>query len=237
VKTPLPITRLTQRIGHDFSDTAPLKEALTHRSYGQPNNERLEFVGDGILNYTVARMLFDSFPELPEGKLSRLRANLVNQSTLAEIARELNMGDCLFLGDGERKSGGHDRPSILADAMEALFAAVSVDAGFAAAEGVVRRLYASRIAGIDLNRQAKDAKTHLQEVLQARRLPLPAYRIVNQTGDAHLSHFDVACDIPALGIASRGEGASRRAAEQLAAERALDLIAAHDDAAKPRHKL
>ncbi|MGE8357028.1 MAG: putative dsRNA-binding protein, partial [Microvirgula sp.] len=116
-------------------------------------------------------------------------------------------------------------------------AAVSVAAGFAAAEGVVRRLYASRIAGIDLNRQAKDAKTHLQEVLQARRLPLPAYRIVNQTGDAHLSHFDVACDIPALGIASRGEGASRRAAEQLAAERALDLIAAHDDAAKPRHKL
>ena len=235
MRTPQPIDRLMQHIGHLFTSPALLKEALTHRSYGQPNNERFEFVGDGILNYTIARMLFDAFPELSEGQLSRLRANLVNQATLAEIARELTLGDCLFLGDGERKSGGHDRPSILADAMEAIFAAVCLDADFAVAENVVRRLYAARVAGIDLNRQAKDATTRLQEMLQARRLPLPAYRILNQSGDAHLSQFEVACDIPQLGLATCGEGSSRRAAEQLAAERAIEAIEAQDaKTGKPR---
>lgn len=213
-----------QRIGYAFSNAALLRQALTHRSFGQPNNERLEFIGDSILNYTVARMLFDRFSELPEGQLSRLRANLVNQTTLAEIARELSLGGFLHLGDGELKSGGHDRPSILADAMEALFAAVSLDADFAAAEAVVQRLYARRIADIDLSRHAKDAKTRLQETLQARKFALPVYAIVAQDGEAHEQLFRVTCDIPGLSISTLGEGGGRRIAEQQAAERALERI-------------
>ena len=154
--------RLSQALDYFFRQPELLRQALTHRSFGTPNNERFEFIGDSILNYTVARMLFDRFPKLSEGELSRLRANLVNQNTLAELATELKLGDYLYLGEGELKSGGYNRPSILADALEATFAAISFDADFMAAEQVVRRLYTERVAAIDPTKHAKDAKTRLQ---------------------------------------------------------------------------
>ncbi|RQW29223.1 ribonuclease III [Rhodobacteraceae bacterium CH30] len=213
--------RLSEALGYRFTRPEWLRQALTHRSYGTPNNERLEFVGDSILNYTVARMLYDRFPQLTEGELSRLRANLVNQQTLSELAQMLKLGDELYLGEGELKSGGFNRPSILADALEATFAAVSFDADFAAAETVVRHLYRERVEAIDPTRHAKDAKTRLQEALQARKYPLPRYRILSQLGEAHEQHFKVACELGDLGIDTSGEGNSRRAAEQQAAEQAL----------------
>lgn len=219
-----PFRRLQQALDYSFTDVSWLRQALTHRSFGSPNNERLEFIGDSILNYTVARMLYDRFPKLSEGELSRLRANLVNQSTLAEVAHELKLGDDLFLGEGELKSGGFNRPSILADALEATFASISFDAGFLEAERVVRRLYEARVAAIDPSQHAKDAKTRLQEALQARKLPLPRYRIIAQSGEAHEQHFRVACDLAELGVETEGEGGSRRNAEQQAAQRALELL-------------
>jgi len=218
--------RLQTALDYSFGQPDLLRQALTHRSFGSPNNERFEFVGDSILNYTVARMLYDAFPKLTEGELSRLRANLVNQNTLAEIAQQLKLGDDLLLGEGELKSGGFNRPSILADALEATFAAVSFDADFAEAERVVRRLFAERIATIDLTKQAKDAKTRLQEALQARHFALPKYRILAQTGEAHEQWFKVECDLGELAIETSGEGGSRRAAEQQAAEVALERLAA-----------
>ncbi|MFA1670151.1 ribonuclease III [Chromobacterium piscinae] len=218
--------RLSQALDYAFQKPELLRQALTHRSFNSTNNERFEFVGDSILNYTVARMLYDQFPQLTEGELSRLRANLVNQNTLAEIALELALGDYLYLGEGELKSGGFNRPSILADALEATFAAVSFDADFAAAEQVVRRLYSQRVANIDTTRQAKDAKTRLQEALQARKLALPKYRILSQSGEAHEQWFKVECDLGELALISTGDGGSRRAAEpeQQAAEAALVLL-------------
>ncbi|WSE93893.1 ribonuclease III [Chromobacterium subtsugae] len=216
--------RLSQALDYAFQKPELLRQALTHRSYSSANNERFEFVGDSILNYTVARMLFDQFPQLTEGELSRLRANLVNQNTLAEIAHELKLGDYLYLGEGELKSGGFNRPSILADALEATFAAVSFDADFGAAEQVVRRLYDQRVSTIDTTRQAKDAKTRLQEALQARKLQLPKYRILSQSGEAHEQWFKVECDLGELALISTGDGGSRRAAEQQAAEAALTLL-------------
>ncbi|WP_274584539.1 ribonuclease III [Neisseria leonii] len=221
------LQQIQQALGHTFRDGALLKRALTHRSYSSQHNERFEFVGDAVLNYTVARMLFDAFPDVPEGQLSRLRANLVNQDVLAEIARGLNVGSALYLGGGELKSGGFDRPSILADALEALFAAVSFDAGFAAAEAVVRRLFGQRVAQADFKHQGKDAKTLLQEALQARRLPLPKYRIEQQTGEGNEAEFTVSCDLGELGKITYARAGSRRAAEQTAAKEAFDwLIAA-----------
>jgi len=219
--------RLCQALDYSFLEQQLLRQAMTHRSFGSPNNERFEFVGDSILNYTVARMLYDRFPSLTEGELSRLRANLVNQNTLAEIAHELKLGDYLFLGEGELKSGGFNRPSILADALEATFAAVSFDRDFMAAENVVRGLYASRVAAIDPTKHAKDAKTRLQEALQAHKQPLPKYRILAQSGEAHEQWFHVGCDLGDLMIETSGEGGSRRAAEQQAAEVALDLLEQH----------
>nr|WP_231589182.1 MULTISPECIES: ribonuclease III [Chromobacterium] len=225
---------MSQALDYAFQKPELLRQALTHRSYGAGNNERFEFVGDSILNYTVARMLFDQFPKLTEGELSRLRANLVNQNTLAEIAHELKLGDYLYLGEGELKSGGFNRPSILADALEATFAAVSFDSDFLRAEQVVRRLYAERVSSIDTSRQAKDAKTRLQEALQARKLALPKYRILSQSGEAHEQWFRVECDLGELAIGSTGEGGSRRAAEQQAAEAALDLLEQKLAASKKR---
>ena len=226
--------RLSTALDYFFQQPTLLRQALTHRSFGSPNNERFEFVGDSILNYTVARMLYDQFPTLSEGELSRLRANLVNQHTLAELAQELKLGDYLYLGEGELKSGGFNRPSILADAVEATFAAISFDADFATAERVVRRLYAARVAAIDPTRHAKDAKTRLQEALQARRLPLPRYTILTQHGEAHEQNFRVQCDLAELSIITEGEGGSRRGAEQQAAEAALLLLEQHFAAGKKK---
>ena len=212
---------IQQYLDYRFEDVSLLERALTHRSYHAKHNERFEFVGDSILNYTVARMLFDAFPKLTEGELSRLRAALVNEGMLAEIAAEMKLGDGLYLGIGELKSGGFRRPSILADALEALFAAVSFDSGFASAEQVVRRLFAERVKRVDLSNQAKDGKTALQEALQARRLALPKYRIEDQQLHGSDSMFEVSCDLGELGFICKARGVSRKSAEQEAAKEAL----------------
>ncbi|EXI82111.1 MAG: Ribonuclease 3 [Candidatus Accumulibacter appositus] len=213
--------RLEKAFGYTFRDRELLQTALTHRSYSSPHNERLEFLGDAVLNAAIARRLFEHFPNLPEGDLSRLRANLVRQDSLHRQALALSLGDHLLLGEGEQKSGGHRRPSILADALEALFGAVWLDAGFDAASEVILRLYQDMIVKLAPGQGIKDAKTRLQEYLQGRRLALPQYALINTEGEAHAQHFTVTCTIEALRICSEGSGSTRRAAEQVAAERAL----------------
>ena len=217
----LALQQIQRRLGYSFRQPDLLMRALTHRSFSAHNNERFEFVGDAILNYTIAKMLFEAFPDLSEGQLSRLRANLVNQETLAEIATALNVGDALFLGQGELKSGGFRRPSILADALEAMFAAISFDADFAQAEQVVRHLFAERVKQVDFKNQGKDAKTLLQEALQAQRFALPKYRIEQQRGEGNDAEFTMACDLGELGYISYATANSRRAAEQEAAKQAF----------------
>ncbi len=217
---------LCQRLGHEFVQPQLLQRALTHRSYSAAHNERLEFLGDSVLNCSIARYLYETYPDLPEGDLSRLRSNLVNQQTLAALAQDLNLGEQLLLGEGERKTAGFRRPSILADALEALFGAVLLDAGFAAAETVVLKLYVPFIAQTDLQTLGKDAKTLLQEHLQGNKLPLPQYNVLEIKGEAHAQTFVVACEIARLGVTTQGEGASRRIAEQIAAERAYQQIKA-----------
>lgn len=216
---------IEQALGYTFRQPRHLQQALTHRSFGTPHNERLEFLGDSVLNCAVAHLLYTRFPELPEGALSRLRANLVRQQSLFEIAVTLGLGALLRMGDGEVKSGGRNRPSILADGLESLFGAIFLDGGFAEAERVIHALYAPQLADIDPALPAKDAKTLLQEILQSRRLPLPAYELAGTAGDAHAQIFRVTCSIPALQICTQGEAASRRAAEQTAAQAAYNLIA------------
>ena len=212
---------LQARLGHVFANPALLQEALTHRSFGQPNNERFEFLGDSILDCVVSLALFERHVAMREGDLSRVRAALVRQDALYRLARELGLGDCLRLGEGELKSGGASRPSILADALEAVFAAVFLDAGFERARVVIETLYAPLLEAVDPARPDKDAKTALQEWLQGRRMPVPTYTMVQVLGEAHAQEFEVACDIPKLGLRTLGRGSSRRIAEQQAAEFAL----------------
>jgi len=220
----MPDGLIERRLGYRFSNAALLQQALTHRSHGVPHNERLEFLGDGLLNFVVARLLFQEFPTLPEGDLSRLRASLVNQQALSELAVSLSVGDFLRLGEGELKSGGFRRPSILADAFEALIGAISLDGGFSAAEKVLAELYRPLLAAIDPRASGnKDPKTRLQEYLQGRKLALPQYSIMAVEGEAHEQHFRVECAIPELAIRSSGAGPTRRAAEQDAAQSAYDL--------------
>ncbi|MBK8386939.1 MAG: ribonuclease III [Candidatus Accumulibacter propinquus] len=214
-------SRLEQSLGYTFHDRALLLTALTHRSYSSPHNERLEFLGDAILNAVIARCLFERYPMLPEGDLSRLRANLVRQDSLHQQALALALGDCLRLGEGEQKSGGQQRPSILADALEALFGALWLDAGFDAAAAVVMRVYESVLDQLTPDQGIKDAKTRLQEHLQGMRLALPKYTLAATEGEAHAQQFKVVCVIEAFKIHTEGRGANRRAAEQMAAERAL----------------
>lgn len=214
--------QLGQRIGHVFADEGLLRQALTHRSASRDNNERLEFLGDAVVNLVVAEALFDQFPDLEEGELSRLRAQLVRAATLTQHARRLGLGEWLALGEGESRSGGENRDSILADAMEAVFGAVLKDGGFAAARAVVHVVYADALAAIDPLRSCKDPKTRLQELLQKQALPIPVYRTVQVLGAAHRQRFVVECHVGgAGGIAERGEGGSRRQAEQEAASRVL----------------
>jgi ribonuclease III len=215
---------LCKQLGHQFAQPQLLQRALTHRSYSAAHNERLEFLGDSVLNCSIAKYLYDSYPDLPEGDLSRLRSNLVNQQTLATLAQQLGLGEQLLLGEGERKSGGFRRPSILADALEALFGAVLLDADFAVAESVVLRLYVPLIERTDLKTLGKDPKTLLQEYLQGRKLALPDYNVTEIKGEAHAQTFVVSCEIAQLSLHTRGEGASRRIAEQVAAERAYQQI-------------
>lgn len=215
---------IAQGIGHQFSDPALLRTALTHRSFGTPNNERLEFLGDGILDCVIAAALYHRFPDLPEGDLSRLRANLVRQETLHGLALTLDIGNHLRLGEGELKSGGASRPSILADALEALFGAVYLDAGFDAATDVIVRLYANLLASLKPGQFQKDAKTRLQEFLQGRKKALPRYQLLETSGAAHVQSFVVACEIDQPAIRTTGTGNSRRIAEQNAAEQALKAL-------------
>ena len=209
--------------GHPFENPELLRQALTHRSYSATHNERLEFLGDGVLNCVIAAELFRRFPQLAEGELSRLRASLVNQQSLFEIAQQIELGAQLRLGEGELKSGGARRPSMLADALEAVIGAVFVDGGFEAARAAVLRLFEQPLSAADPLKLGKDAKTRLQEFLQARRVPLPQYAVISTAGEAHEQIFRVECVIPELNIRTEGEGASRRAAEQAAASRAYDL--------------
>ncbi len=209
--------------GYPFSNAGLLRQALTHRSYGVPHNERLEFLGDGVLNCVVAAVLFERFSQVPEGELSRLRASLVNQQSLSEVAERIGLGGQLLLGEGELKSGGAQRPSILADALEALIGATFLDGGFAAARALVLRLFERQFAEADPQTVSKDAKTLLQEFLQARRIALPQYSVIATAGEAHEQNFRVECAIPELNIRTQGEGSTRRSAEQVAARRAYDL--------------
>jgi ribonuclease III len=211
------IDGLERKLGHSFARAELLVQSLTHRSFGAPHNERFEFLGDAMLNCAVAHLLFLRFPSLAEGDLSRLRANLVNQDTLSEIARDLQLGEVLRLGEGELKSGGFRRPSILADCLEAILGAIFLDAGFERTHAVIAGLYENRIAEIDIKASAKDPKTMLQEYLQAKRMALPKYQVLTISGEAHQQTFLVECEIADLGVKSQGSGASRRAAEQDAA--------------------
>jgi ribonuclease III len=214
----------TKGLGYQFKTSALLTQALTHRSFSGINNERLEFLGDSVLNFIIAHQLYLRFPKLPEGDLSRLRAQLVKESTLAEIAFSLNLGDALKLGEGELKSAGWRRPSILADALEALIGAVYSDAGFADTETVVLKLYAEKLENIDPKLIDKDAKSQLQEYLQGRKIDLPDYNVLSIEGEAHAQTFKMECAIKKLNITSVGEGTSRRVAEQQAAQLALEKL-------------
>ena len=221
---PSSTAKLEQQLGHIWTNRGLLLQALTHRSYGAENNERLEFLGDGVLNCVVGLMLYQQFPDLPEGRLSRLRANLVNQDSLHAIALELNLGRHLRLGEGEMRSGGAQRPSILADALESLLGAALLDASFEAAQGIVVNLFGPKVLAINPMAQGKDAKTRLQEWLQPRRHGLPTYTLQDTTGQAHAQTFHVECGIDALGVVTQGEGGSRKAAEQQAAAAALAIL-------------
>jgi ribonuclease III len=215
------VNALLKKLEYSFNDISLLDEALTHRSYSSKNNERLEFLGDGILNFVIAHELFKLYPDVQEGDLSRLRANLVNKDSLAEIASHLELGEVIKLGSGELKSGGFRRPSILADAVESIFGAVYCDGGFESCRELIIRLYASRLAlSVDLQ-TLKDPKTQLQELLQSRHFSLPDYHVVNITGQAHAQIFRVKCRIEKMSIEVTGEGKSRRKAEQIAAEKAI----------------
>jgi ribonuclease-3 len=212
---------LESRLGYRFRNAALLYQALTHRSYGSPHNERLEFLGDGVLGCVIAEALYRRFPSLSEGKLTRLRADLVREETLGALARGLDLGDHLRLGEGEVASAGGRRPSILADAMEAVFGAVLLDGGYDAARVAVLNVYAGALAELDPARTTKDPKTRLQEYLQAGRRSLPEYRVTATRGAAHLQTFEVECIVADLGLRATGSGTSRQRAEQQAAEALL----------------
>lgn len=209
------------RLRHAFSNTELLQRALTHRSFSADHNERLEFLGDSVLNLAVADLLFQRLSALPEGDLSRVRANLVKQDTLHRLAVELGLPEVIRLGEGEARSGGHKRPSILADALEAMIGAVYLDAGFTAAQSLVHRLFQAVEINPEMQAIGKDPKTELQEWLQGRKMNLPLYRVVGTTGAAHRQTFDVECEIIELGLSERGIGGSRRAGEQAAASAML----------------
>ncbi|RYF69041.1 MAG: ribonuclease III [Comamonadaceae bacterium] len=211
------LAALQARLQYKFADPRLLQQALTHRSFTADHNERLEFLGDSVLNLAVAHLLYRRLAELPEGDLSRVRANLVKQDTLHQIAVRLQLSPLLRLGEGEAKSGGPGRPSILADALEAVIGAVYLDTGYAAAETLVHRLYESVEISARMDAVAKDAKTELQEWLQGHKMKLPAYRVAGTLGAAHKQTFEVECEVAELALTERGIGGSRRAGEQAAA--------------------
>lgn len=214
---------ICKKIGHSFEEVGLLKRAMTHRSRDAANNERLEFLGDSIVNFVIADTLFARFPNAREGELSRLRASLVKGETLAQVARTLQLGEFLLLGEGELKSGGHRRSSILADALEALIGAIYLDAGMAVAGECIQRWFTSQLANLSLEDSARDPKSRLQEWLQARGLPLPNYEIVENTGEAHNQSFTVSC-VTHNQNATRATASSRKQAEKEAAKAMLDTL-------------
>ncbi|NIF53546.1 ribonuclease III [Burkholderia sp. Ax-1724] len=232
----MPLSPLESRLRYEFRNAELLRQALTHRSHSATHNERLEFLGDSVLNCAVAALLFQRFGRLDEGDLSRVRANLVKQQSLYEIAQALNISEGLRLGEGELRSGGFRRPSILADTLEAVLGAIFLDGGFEAAQTVIKRLYVPILDHIDPRTLGKDAKTLLQEYLQGHKIALPTYTVVATHGAAHNQQFEVECTVPKLDVKVSGSGASRRAAEQAAAKKALDEVMAAAPAvvAKPK---
>lgn len=216
--------RLAAALGHAFRRETLLQQALTHRSHGAGHNERLEFLGDSVLNCVIASALYDRFADIDEGDLSRHRARLVRQETLAALARSLDLGGFLRLGEGELKSGGALRPSILADSLEAVIGAIFVDGGFDAARAVIDRLYAPMLSGLVSGESVKDPKTALQELLQGRRMALPRYELTATRGQPHDQEFEVECLVDALSVRCSGSGKSRRMAEQDAARKALEAL-------------
>ncbi|TKC83870.1 ribonuclease III [Trinickia terrae] len=232
----MPLSPLESRLRYEFRNAELLRQALTHRSHSATHNERLEFLGDSVLNCAVAALLFQRFGKLDEGDLSRVRANLVKQQSLYEIAQALNISEGLRLGEGELRSGGFRRPSILADTLEAILGAIFLDGGFEAAQTVIKRLYVPILDHIDPRTLGKDSKTLLQEYLQGHKIALPTYTVIATHGAAHNQQFEVECTVPKLDIKVSGSGASRRAAEQAAAKKALDEVMAVAPAlaAKPK---
>ena len=218
------IEQLEKILNYHFIDNSLLELALTHRSFQGKNNERLEFLGDSILNFIIAELLFKKFSLLPEGDLSRLRSQLVKAATLSEIGILLNLGDYLILGEGELKSSGWRRPSILADSVEAIIGAIFIDGGISAASDLIKGWFKERIESIDPNDIQKDSKSILQELLQARKIGLPEYNVVAIEGEAHCQNFKVSCSILKLGLSIEGEGTSRKIAEQNAAEDVLKKL-------------
>ena len=218
------LIQLQARLKHSFADVTLLQRALTHRSFSADHNERLEFLGDAVLNLAVAHLLFTQLSDLPEGALSRVRANLVKQETLHQLALGLDVASVLRLGEGEMRSGGQKRPSILADTLEALIGAVYLDAGYLAAQNLVQVLFENVEINPQMQAAEKDPKTELQELLQGRKLQLPQYSVVATSGAAHRQIFDVACDIPELSLSQHGSGPSRRAGEQAAAAAMLEIL-------------
>ena len=222
------LAALQQRLEHQFSDPSLLMRAITHRSFSVDHNERLEFLGDSVLGVVVADMLFRRLQNLPEGDLSRVRASLVRQDTLHQLSVGLGLPAVIRLGEGELRSGGQKRPSILADALEAVIGAVYLDAGFVAAQALVQRLYQGVDISPAMDAIGKDPKTELQEWLQGRRMKLPSYKVVATLGVSHRQTFDVECEIVELGLLERGIGGSRRAAEQAAASAMLNTLKTRD---------
>ena len=218
------IDRICSHLGYQFSNRQLIEKALTHRSASNNHNERLEFLGDAVLGMVIAKALFAKFPKVDEGQLSRMRSSLVKGKTLAVIAKEINLGDYIYLGEGELKSGGFRRASILADAFEAVISAVYLDSGFDQTSQLILKLYNERLTELDPSEVTKDPKTRLQELLQSRRFSLPEYELLSVTGEAHEQTFEVVCVISEKSIKTVGTGSSRRNAEQLAAEKAFSEL-------------
>lgn len=218
------LAELQRRLQHKFSNTALLSQALTHRSFSSDHNERLEFLGDSVLSLAVSDLLYQRLSKLPEGDLSRVRANLVRQETLHQLSVDLGLPELIRLGEGEMRSGGQKRPSILADVLEAVIGAVYLDGGFTVAQGLVQRLFNAVEINPSMDAIGKDAKTELQEWLQGRKMKVPLYRVVGTQGAAHRQIFDVECEVIELNLAERGIGGSRRAGEQAAAAAMLQTL-------------
>lgn len=227
------LAALQQRLGYRFTQPELLRRALTHRSWGAEHNERLEFLGDAVLSLAISGLLYERHAGSDEGDLTRVRAHLVREDSLHRVALGLGLPEVLRMSDGEMRGGGAQRPSLLADALEAVIGAVFLDGGFEPAHGLVRRLFGEVIQATEVESWSKDAKTELQEWLQARKVPVPAYRIVATRGQAHNQTFEVECAVATLGLAENGEGKSRRAAEQEAARRLLDALKASDQPGSP----